>query len=125
MMPVVRPNSRGRFPALDNPFIGDIALGNGTQWMFMIALFDEKLSVFIRGWGHAVLPDASVQPEALMTALHASNPPRYHRILMGDAGNVADLLNDQLGYGNDVPRRGHYYPDLTEKWEAGTNDETA
>lgn len=90
----VRPSPEGRFPAvlshdrLDT-FYGDIALGNGTQWKFFLALTPEvnpRVFVGIELHGAYAFDDFA---ETFYVAEKLG-------LLPGDAMNVADLINDQF-----------------------------
>jgi len=111
----VRPSVEGKFPKLlPGPirnFYGDVALGNGTQWR--VGAFKTLSGIFIGIEGRgACLFQGPVTPVLVAT---------YFRDMgSADAGNVADLINDQLD-GERRPRYGRYESGLCDA--AGDADE--
>lgn len=101
-MRIIRPDSTGRFPKVTLPFYGPVALGNGTQWTFSVVPGGNGIVVSIEGrgsysFGHFV---------------HWTYASEKLGLMQGDAENVADFVNDQLGVEEDV-RMGAYTPQLT------------
>ena len=103
----VRANAKRIFPVLGLPFNGHIALGNGTQWRFDLDLTREgRLSVRI-GWGDS---RAHIWDFPTDGPIMAEDVAEKLNLGTGDAGNVADLVNDQLELVTE--RQGYYYSDL-------------
>lgn len=113
---IVRPSVRGIFPQLlpgvIRNFYGIVALGNGTQKH--IGAFRTLDGVFLGVCGHGAamfatpLAAASVAGEALGIEY------------AGDAANMADLINDQLGA--KCPRLGRYMKELCDGESGGEDD---
>lgn len=80
-----------RWPHLELPFIGNIALGNVTQWQFMIGWCEgsETLHVAILGKGYCDFAQR-VDPSIIAES--------FSGIPLADCCNVADLVNAQFGY---------------------------
>lgn len=86
-----------RWPHLELPFIGAVALGNVTQWRFMIGWEEESetLHVAILTKGYAIFRGA-VDPHEVAVA--------FDKMPMCDACNVADLVNAQVGIDTNYGR---------------------
>jgi len=99
---VIRPDAENRFPMCETPFFGDVALGNMTQWrMQFLRTQNWGMALHIQRMGLAVFGPGVVLAETVRKA--------FPKMLPGDAGNVADFINDQLA----VPvlgRFGSYHP---------------
>lgn len=109
-MRTVRAGQDHYFPKLDLPFVGQVALGNGTQWLFHIETYRQGVYVAILQtsyrWGESLRLIDAEQPIRTDTLRK-----RFPKMLDGDAGNIADLLNDQ----RDAPpeeRQGYYHSNL-------------
>ncbi len=86
----IRPTIDGKFPKLDLPFYGDVSLGNSTQYKVgMFKTVSGRLFVGVEGkpcytfgnWCHY-----SYAAEKLGLRFE------------GDARNIADFINSQLGH---------------------------
>lgn len=105
-MKPIRPGKDRFFPVLllnRDHFEGPIALGNGTQWTFEI-FRNRKGKLFVRvedfaAWAFAPMPTAAEVAKHLDVGL-------------GDAGNIADLINDQFAL--FVERQGYYHQNLLD-----------
>lgn len=108
MVTNVRPTRSGKFPRLDLPFYGSTPLGNGTQFTFGIFEIDcndgPRLLVAVEGRGAYTFSGF----------VHWTYAAEKLGLLEGDARNVADMVNDQLGLsGNHAElRQGYYVPGL-------------
>ncbi len=103
-MSVIRPDRNGVFPRLDLPFYGPIALGNGTKFHFgILRCGDVGRRLFVGIEGHGAYTFGSF--------VHSGYAEEKLGLLPDDAGNVADLINGQLGL-RDVPTQGLYDDDL-------------
>jgi hypothetical protein len=102
----VRPSRDGHFPRLlpgvIRNFYGRVSLGNGTAWQF--GAFKTMSGIFVGIVGHG----AALFTRPIMPIDAAADLNIYE---MGDAANVADLINDQFD-GERRPRFGRYTPEL-------------
>jgi hypothetical protein len=101
----VRPSKvEKRFARLDTG-IHTVALGNMTSFQVMVVHRDEDIGIGIVGVGCHTFSNF-VSKGYVMEKLKLGD---------GDAGNVADFINDQL-YVQLMDRQGRYdYPDLLAK----------
>jgi hypothetical protein len=106
LRPSVRPAAR--WPHLDLPFIGHVALGNGTQWQFMLGWCEDssKLHVAILGKCYADYA-GPVHPADVVE--------HFKQIPLRDATNVADLINAQFGHDTNF---GSYHTECCQEEEA-------
>lgn len=86
----IRPNRLGQFPKLLLPFYGDVSLGNGTQY---------KIGMFICPNGRLFV---GVENKGAYTfgswCHHSYAKEKLNLRFEGDARNIADLINCQLGH---------------------------
>ncbi len=99
----IRPNKNGIFPKLE-PGLHGVAIGNGSRFDIGIIHSDGDIFVAIERHG-AYRFGHHVHPSYVWQKLN---------VIEGDAENIADLINDQLGCGV-VGRYGKYYPEMTAK----------
>jgi hypothetical protein len=110
-MQTIRPNSSTcastKFHKLDLPFSGQIALGNMTQWEFYMSNNGKTIYVSILNMYSSGVFD--INSYVTSEKVRAVLPD----LMLGDAGNVADLINSQLGHKGQL--QGYYYPRLLAK----------
>jgi hypothetical protein len=100
-MEPIRPNAkRPRWRRLPSLFGVDIALGNVTQYTFLLFMRDGLLHVGIEGKGYATFA-GTVYPDEVATYLGVTNKV--------DRGNVCDIINAQFGGDTEF---GRYDSDL-------------
>jgi hypothetical protein len=104
--------SSTKFPKLELPFYGQIALGNMTQWEFAIS--NNGKTIYISVINKNISGVFDINSYATSERVHMVLP----EIMLGDAANIADLLNSQLGHKGEL--QGYYYPRLLEE---GTYDD--
>jgi len=99
----VRPGKESGFPVLlrdykSSHWYGQVALGNGTQFAIALMFVEGRLIVGIEGYGcygFAIQVGDTYVAEKL-------------RIMLGDAMNVADLINTQINGKPLSKRQGRY-----------------
>jgi hypothetical protein len=96
-----RPGKDHRHPRVALPFYGDVALGNGTMW---------KIGAFMTATGRLFV---GVERHGSYTFQHwvhiAYASEKLEIGFIGDAGCMADWVNDQLGHADpDGNRQGVY-----------------
>ena len=105
-METVRPAKVGAGPRWEpllqtkNFYYGDIALGNGTQWRFGIfRTYNGELFVGIEGRG-AYCFQSEVKAAYIKEKLNIPT--------LADAGNLADLINNELNATSGAQEQGGY-----------------
>lgn len=86
----IRPNSQGQFPQVNTPFYGDVSLGNSTQ--YKIGIFrcvNGRLFVGVEGRGCYTFGN---------WCHYSYAAEKLNLKFEGDARNIADFINCQLGH---------------------------
>ena len=86
---------------------GEVNLGNGTAFTIFMAWTDRDVDdrvLFVGVEGHGAY--------SFSHFVHWTYAAEKLGLLQGDAANIADLINHQLGKGRDSPAQGEYDPDL-------------
>ena len=102
----IRPTSKGEFPSLltEDDGVHSVALGNGTQWDVLVFQDLDNDQVVIGIFMHGCY--------AFRRWVHASYVAKKLGVGMGDAGNMADFINCQLGMFDESKTQGRYDADL-------------
>ena len=100
----IRPSAEGLFPKLDTGVHG-VALANGSRFDIGIIHCDDGVFIAVERHGAYRFTNHAV-PSYVGSKLD---------LMEGDAENMADLINDQIGAAISGERYGEYCAELTAK----------